>query len=256
MPSSGAQVNLGTLPTVPSTSTDLGTPAQPSTQPSTNALFTQAQQGVPSPAPTAGQPSEFKTVLEPFSGQAFATGIGQSEANIGPMAILAMPDGSVLASGGPDRNELFSFTSAGGQAGTPLATLPFPIYDMALDASGNVWATTGGGPLLELDAATGAILGQFGDSLTQSLAIQPGTGLIYVSSGSGVEIFNPVTDTFSLYSDIRVGSLAFAPDGSLWAAAWPDNANDVITVRPCHGRPPDHGPVRRRRRFHRLWPSR
>ena len=43
--------------------------------------------------------------------------------------------------------------------------------------------TTGGGPLLELDPQTGAVLGQYGDSLTQTLAIQPGTGLIYVSSG-------------------------------------------------------------------------
>src|SRR6516165_10733021 len=49
-------------------------------------------------------------------------------------------------------------TTAGGQAGTPLATLPEPIYDMALDASGHIWATTGGGPLVELDPQTGAVL--------------------------------------------------------------------------------------------------
>jgi hypothetical protein len=100
---------------------------------------------------------------------------------------------------------------------------------MALDASGKfIWATTGGGPLVKLDATTGAILAQFGDRLTQSLAIQSGTGLIYISSGSGIEVFDPASSTFSHFSDIRVGSLGFAPDGSLWAATWPHNQSQII----------------------------
>ena len=139
-----------------------------------------------------------------------------------------MPDGSVLASGGAARNQLFEFNSAGGVAGSPLATLPEPIYDMALDGSGNIWATSGGGPLLEFDAATGTTKAQFGDGLTQSLAIDPATGKIYVSSGNGIEIFDPATDKFTHFSDIRVGSLAFAPDGKLWAATWPHNQTQVI----------------------------
>ena len=235
VPSDGSQVNLGALPTVPSTSTDLGSPAQPSQNPSTNPLFTQAQQGIPSPA--TSHPSEFQTILQPFSGSAFATGILQSNANIGPLAIVTFPDGSALVSGGPARNELFDFTPEGGEAQTPLATEPFPIYDMALDAAGNLWATTGGGPLLELNPQTGALIGQFGDSLTQSLAIQPSTRLIYVSSGKGIEIFNPTTDTFTHFSDLRVGSLAFATDGSLWAAAWPQNQNDIVEFVPNSSAP-------------------
>ena len=227
VPSSDAQANLGSLPTVPGTTQDLGTPPAHSPQPSTNPLFTQAQQGIPAPASTT-QPSEFTSVLEPFSGQAFATGIGQSQPNIGPLAVLPMPDGAVLVSGGPARNQLFLFNPGGGQAGTPVATLSEPIYDMALDATGMIWATTGGGPLYELDPTTGAILGQFGDSLTQSLAIQPGTGLIYVSSGNGIEIFNPATETFSHFSDMRVGSLAFDNHGNLWAATWPQDQNQLI----------------------------
>ena len=103
---------------------------------------------------------------------------------------------------------------------------------MAFDAAGNLWATTGGGPLLQLDPQTGAILGQFGDSLTQALAIQPGTGLIYVSSGGGIEIFNPATQTFTQFSDLRVGSLAFAPDGTLWAVTWPEDQDDVVEFVP------------------------
>jgi hypothetical protein len=193
----------------------------------TNPLFTQAQQGIPSPVP-ADHASEFKSVLQPFVGQSFATGIPPSNAGIGPLAIVVLPDNTVLASGGPGRNELFHLKSDGGPVGAPLATLPFPIYELALDAQGNLWATTGGGPLLRLDPKTGAILGQYGEGLTQSLAIDPANGLIYVSSGNGIEIFNPTTGTFTHYSDIRVGDLAFAPDGSLWAVSWPYKAGDVI----------------------------
>jgi hypothetical protein len=227
VPSDDSQANLGTLPTVSGTSQDLGTPPPPATTPSTNALFTQAQQGIPSPTPPS-RPAEFKSVLAPFVAQSFATGIGQSQPGIGPVALLPLPDGRVLASGGPGRNQLFLFTAAGGQAGSPVATLAEPVYDMARDSSGDLWATTGGGPLLELDPSTFAVIGQFGDSLTQSLAIQPGTGLIYVSSGNGIEVFDPATQKFSHFSDIRVGSLAFAPDGTLWAATWPHNQGQVV----------------------------
>ena len=140
---------------VAAASPTLGPPAQPSTSQATNPLFVQAKQNVPAPTPLTN-PSEFQQVLQPFTAQAFATGIGQSEAGIGPMAILQLANGDCLISGGADRNQLFLFSSTGGAAGTPLATLPYPIYDLALDAAGNVWAATGGGPLLELNAATGA----------------------------------------------------------------------------------------------------
>ena len=140
-----------------------------------------------------------------------------------------MPDGTVLVSGGASRNQIFKLNAEGGQVGAPLVTLSEPIYDMVLDTSRNViWAATGGGPLYELDASTGAVIDRFGDSLTQSLALQPGTGLIYVSSGNGIEIFDPTARTFSHFSDIRVGSLAFAPDGTLWAVTWPHNQGQVI----------------------------
>jgi hypothetical protein len=189
--------------------------------------LTTAQAGIPSPAPLA-PPSEFHSVVRPFSGEAYATGFVQSGATIGPLGLAVLADGSVLASGGPGRNQLFHFTKEGGAVDTPLATLPFPVYDMALDASGGLWATTGGGPLLRLDPETGAILGRYGDGLTQSLAIQPGTGLLYISSGNGIEVFNPVQQSFHHYSNQRVGSLAFAPDGTLWAATWPKNQNQVV----------------------------
>ncbi len=48
--------------------------------------------------------------------------------------------------------------------------------------------------------------------------------------GGGVEIFDPATETFSHFSrdlNLRVASLNFAPDGSLWATTWPDRKQVV-----------------------------
>ena len=78
---------------------------------------------------------------------AFATGIGQSHAGIGPMAIVEMPDGSFLVSGGPGRNQLFHMNQEGGVASTPLATLSEPIFALAIDSQNRLWAATGGGPI-------------------------------------------------------------------------------------------------------------
>ena len=49
----------------------------------------------------------------------------------------------------------------------------------------------------QLDPQTGAILAGYGDGLTQALAVQPGTGLLYVSSAAGVEVLDPATRRFS-----------------------------------------------------------
>jgi hypothetical protein len=223
----GSGVNLGSLPSVTQTPEDPPPPPPPPPVVlTTNPLFTEAAKNVPAP-PSLSRPSEFRTVLHPFRTQSFATGIPASEAGIGPLAIVVFPDHSVLASGGPTRGQLYRFGVEGGDAGAPLARLPYPIFDMALDAKGNLWATTGGGPLLRLDPNTGAILDQFGDGLTLGLAVQPGTGLIYVASGQGIEIFDPAAHTFHHYSNARVEDLAFAPDGSLWATSWPERG-DVV----------------------------
>ncbi|WP_164753338.1 hypothetical protein, partial [Mesorhizobium sp. M7A.F.Ca.CA.001.05.1.1] len=111
------------------------------------------------------------------------------------------------------------------------ATLDEPIFDLAFDAQGQLWATTGGGALLLLDAATGQVQARFGDSITQALAVDPATGKIYVSSGRGIEIFDPVKHTFTAFSSVRVDDLAFAPDGKLWGTTWPERG-DVVTFDP------------------------
>src|SRR5581483_3785879 len=113
-------------------------PPQNTTPPTANALFTQAQQGIPSAMPATQKP-EFSTVLQPFTGGAFATGIAQSHAGIGPLAIGVKADGSVLVSGGPGRNQIFLLPVSGGAVGAPLATETFPIYDFAFTGTGNLW---------------------------------------------------------------------------------------------------------------------
>src|SRR5207302_11153031 len=135
----------------------------------------------------ATNPSEFTRVLAPFQAQAFVTGVGQSEAGIGPMALAETPDGHILVSGGPGRNQLFLLPKTGGAAGTPLAEEPYPIYHLAFDGQGRLWATTGGGPLLQLDPNTGAVLARFGDAVSLGLAVDPHSGLLYMGSGHGVE---------------------------------------------------------------------
>ena len=229
-PQDTTTVNLGALPTVPNTTPpNFGIPPAPTVQPSTNPLFTQAQQGVPA-APPASNPSEFMTVLDPFQAQGFATGFAQSDGILGPMALAQEPDGSFLVSGGASRNELFHIPENGGPAGDPLATLPYQIFALAFDGEGHLWAATGGGPLLQLDPSTGAIVNEFGEGVTLAVAVDPKTEQIYVATGSGVEIFDPTTQTFTQFSrdqNLRVSSLAFDADGNLWAVTWPD-ARQVV----------------------------
>ena len=226
----GSATNLGSLPTVPSTTPpNFGIAPEPTPEPSTNPLFVQAELGIVNNSPVQ-QPSEFARVLQPFEVRAFVTGIQQSHANIGPMAIAEAPDGSFLISGGPGRNQLFRVTSAGAHATQPIAELSYPVFGLAFAANGTLWATTGGGPLLRLDPTSGQILDFFGDGLTMALAVEPATGRIYVSSAEGIEVFDPQSENFEHFSrdrNLRVGGLAFDNNGQLWATTWPDRRQVV-----------------------------
>ncbi|MFA7603825.1 MAG: CARDB domain-containing protein, partial [Novosphingobium sp.] len=226
----GSGVNIGALPTVPGTTPpNFGQPPAPSPVPSTNALFTAAEANVPAAAPLS-TPSEFASVLSPFVARAFATGIGQSDGGIGPMAIVETPDGDFLISGGANRGTIWKFDALGGAAGTPFAELDEPVFNMAFDGEGRLWATTGGGALLELDPQIGAVIGRYGDGITIALAVHPATGDIYVSTNAGISIFNPGDGSFTQWSrdeNLRVGSLAFDGEGRLWAVTWPDRKQVV-----------------------------
>ncbi len=226
----GANVNLGALPQVPGTTPpNFGIAPEPVPTPSTNPLFAEAEQGVPNVDPFT-RASEFDDVLRPFIAQAFATGIEQSHANIGPMAIAETPDGHILVSGGANRGQIFRFGHDGGDATTPWVSLDDPIFNLAFDSEGRLWATTGGGALLQLDAETGAVVNRFGDGITIALAVEPGSDRLFVSSNNGIEIFDPATGLFTHYSkdeNLRAGSLAFDSQGTLWAVTWPDRRQVV-----------------------------
>ena len=231
LPDDGSSNNLGTIPSVGQTSEPTPTPAPPPTiDRTTNPIFTKAQQEIPNSL-LITNPSEFSKVLRPFKASAFATGIPGSHGNISAMAILELPDNSFLISGRCDRGNLYKLDRIGVNVSSALIDLPVPIFEMALDENGTIWATTGGGALLQLNSETGEIINQYGDGITQSLAIDRETGLIYLSSGNGIEIFDPISETFTHFSNLRVGNLEFDDFGVLWANRWP-NRGEVVRFVP------------------------
>ena len=232
----GSYVNLGAPPTVPETTPpNFGRPPAATNEPTTNPIFLSAESEIPS-GPALTTPTEFGSLVRPFTGRAFALGLSTSGAGIGPLAIAESPDQTILVSGGAARNQLFALDlvathDLSDTTQTPaLNELPYPIYQLAFDSSGNLWATTGGGPLLQLDPTTGEILAEHGDGLTMALAADRLDGSLYVSSSQGVERFDPATQQFTHFSrdeNLRVGSLAFDNNGNLWGTTWPDRRQVV-----------------------------
>ncbi|MFN9747507.1 MAG: putative Ig domain-containing protein, partial [Betaproteobacteria bacterium] len=212
-----------------SNETFAATPVLPAAQPdrsyADNTMFDVALQQLPGFV-VPGQTADLRSVLAPMQLRGFASGFAGSAGDIGALAMVQLADGSVLASAGAQRNQVFRFGPEGGRSLTPLFELDSAVLDMALDASGQLWALTGA-ELLLLDAASGAVLarhrGPGGEPLTHALAIDP-AGLIYVSTGDGVAVFDPrATDAsraWRAFSHPRVGDLAFGPDGRLWGVRW------------------------------------
>ena len=229
-PDDGSQSQLGAPATVPSTTPpDFGVAPTPSPRPRRIPISRKRSRAFLHRLPRR-RCLNSTTSCGRLSRTRLRPGFDTSHAEIGPMAIVEAPDGSILVSGGPSRSYIYRFEDTGGEVGTPWAEVDYPIFNMAFDSTGQLWATTGGGPLLQLDPVTGEILNQFGDGLTIALAIEPDTDLIFVSSGQGVEIFDPATQTFAHFSrdlDLRVGSLAFDMLGDLWATTWPDRKQVV-----------------------------
>ncbi len=186
-----------------------------------------------------GGTAEFGVVLQPVTSRAFVTGFNAGDAGIGPLALAEAPDGMIWVSGGPSRNVLYRYGRDGGDTTTPLITLPHPVYSLEFDSLGRLWATTGGGPLLQLNPSTGAIINQFGDGITLDVEASPlDANLLYVTTHAGVEKVQLETNSlgqvvgakFLAYSrdrNLRFGSLDFAADGSLWAIVWPER-NTVV----------------------------
>jgi len=221
-------VNESLLPTaeVPQATADRSYPA--------NALFADASRQLPGQVAST-QLADLRSVLAPFTLRAFTQGYAASDADIGAQALVEMPDHSFLFSAGAERNQVFQVGKNGNESGdirgntrtTPLFAVDAPIVDLAVDRLGQLWVLTGA-ELLLVDAASGQVIerqrGPGGDPLTHALAIDPVSGEIYVSSGKGIEVFNPAADVptraWRHFSSQRVGDLAFAPDGRLWGVKW------------------------------------
>ena len=185
-----------------------------------NALFLEALEGVPATISPL-RPGAYAAAVAPFAFEAFVDSIAGSQGGIGALAVLGLEDGSVVWSGGPDRAWLYRADAQGAGGEAPFARLDVPVYDLAQGPDGRVWATTGGGALIELDLDTGAVLNRAADGITQSVTVAA-DGTIYVSTGDGIATFDPETGALTAFSATRVDDLAIAPDGSLWGTSWPD----------------------------------
>ncbi|TVR47529.1 MAG: tandem-95 repeat protein, partial [Puniceicoccaceae bacterium] len=213
-------LNLGFLPPTPPTSLDPLPPTAPPTLPAVHPFFLQALEGVPAALPGAAAPS-FSRVIAPFNAATFTSGLPGSGAGINALGVAVAGDGSVYLTGGAGRNHLYHLPVGGGPAGAPLAVFDTPVYALAFDRDGALWATSGGGQLLLLDPATGAILERHGQGVTLGLAADPESSRLYVATSVGIQIFDTETRVWSDFSTTRVEGLAVAPDGALWGITWP-----------------------------------
>ncbi|MFN4116304.1 MAG: hypothetical protein ACK4F7_07375, partial [Inhella sp.] len=133
--------------------------ATPDRQYERNTMFEQARAGLPGfVVPALGaQSADLRAVLAPLQLRGFASGFQGSQGDIGALALIELADGSVLASAGAQRNEVFRFAKEGGRSTQPLFTLDSAVLDMALDALGQLWVMTGA-ELLQIDMANGAVI--------------------------------------------------------------------------------------------------
>ncbi len=231
-PQDTTTVNLGALPTVPNTTPpNFGIPPAPTVSPRPTRCSPRPSKRCPN-APPATNPSEFKTVLQPFQAQSFATGFDQSDGILGPMALAQAPDGSVLVSGGASRNELFRDSR---RPAAPRARR-WPRYRTRSSRWRSTTAATsgpptGGGPLLQLDPTTGAIVNQFGDGVTLALAVNPKTEPDLCldrarASPSSTRRPTPSPSTAATRTCVSRAWRSMT-SGNLWAVTWPD-ARQVV----------------------------
>ena len=197
-----------------------------------NTLFTNVKQGLPGfiadkVATGISQAHDLQSVLAPFALRGFASGFAKSDV-MGSSAMVQLNNGQLLVSGGELRNAVYQYDGKeGGYQTKPLFTLAEPIVDMAVDKLGQLWVMTGRALLL-VDSITGAIIDSVTLNnqapLTHTLAIEPTTGKLYVSSGDGIEIYDPAikdkSKAWSHFSNYQVRDLAFGPDGRLWGVQW------------------------------------
>ena len=185
-------INLGTAPTASQLTPETRRAVVPvSPTPSTNPLFIEALKQIPGTLDLRERPRPSRRSTSPSRPRPMP-GASRSPARASAaIGIAFSPDGaSLFVSGGPGRNCLYKVGVSGSVTG-PLTTLDVPIYGMAFDPAGRLWATTGGGPLVRLDPETGAILQRYGEGVELGMAVHPTSGKLYLATAAGIEIFDP-----------------------------------------------------------------
>lgn len=148
--------------------------------------------------------------------------------------MVELVDGLVFVSVGVLCNEVFCFGKDGGCFVQFLFMILIVIFDIVLDVVGNFWVMIGL-QLLMIDVGSGVVIYMVvvlgSDLLIYVFVIQLGSGLIYVVSGNGVEIYDFKVDVgcgWIYFSNICVGDFVFGLDGCLWVVCW--IGSDVVSV--------------------------
>ncbi|MEM1067288.1 MAG: putative Ig domain-containing protein [Planctomycetota bacterium] len=231
VPAYNPAINLGNPPEVTSTTENpLPPPVPPADEPG-SLVFRQLKDQIPSGS-TPLRPSQFDTFFEPFVAQALVTGFAESGAGIGPMGVVVDPsEEAIWATGGRSRNELYRFDLQGGtlEDATRTYVLPVPVYDLVFDGQGRLWATTGGGALVSIDPASGAISdGGIASAsrvtATLGLEVSPDGDRLFFATHDGISVLDLNNGNLSEFSGIRVDGLRFDGEGNLWATQWPSIA--------------------------------
>ncbi|MCA9191785.1 MAG: hypothetical protein KDB03_08485 [Planctomycetales bacterium] len=221
-----APINLGAPPQAPAFTTIELPVAEANPTPVTSRVFTEAALGITART-SVSQPSKFTRVIRPLAAERLATIPGLSGAGIGTLAIAVSPDGRwVYVSGGDGRNDLVRIDLKNPSAAPQvLRQLDIPIYEMAFDEANQLWATSGGEGLVQLDPTTGQVLDSFGAGVALGIASIPGENALYVATAGGVLKFDTAQRKFEAFSELRVDSLAVAADGTLYGTQWPSGGS-------------------------------
>ncbi|MCA9169348.1 MAG: hypothetical protein KDB23_16860, partial [Planctomycetales bacterium] len=221
-------INLGHVPTADNSDpVELDVIDKPDVA-ATNRLFLTAKQGTPARLSTSLPPA-FDSVLEPFTIAAFLQGMQQSgPSGVGALGLAFAPDSDwVYVSGGAGRNEIYRVDRTGGNADQPWVTLDVPIYDMAFDNDGRLWATTGGEGLVQLDPESGQVVRTIATGMALGMAMDAEANRMYIATTTGVQVMNLETLNLFRFSPTRVDGLAIDANGTVWGTAWP-NGGQVL----------------------------
>ncbi len=103
--------------------------------------------------------------------------------------------------------------------------MDFPVYELVFDSVGQLWGTSGGLGLVQIDPATGRVLASYGAGIALGIAAVPGQPQLMVATTTGIKRFDILTQRFTTFSEVRVDSLAISTDGTVYGSEWPEGGS-------------------------------